>query len=213
MKQGSHKWSAAMLAFMAAPAVAEAPAPAAATGCELHVFPTTTVVSQTEGLLAVSAGGNRKRNAIDTGALLNAIDVETQGSILGASDMASRLGLPPAKIVVEPAEGETITTHKGWKPPTACYYEFRLGFIGVSKSTLFGSSYMVVLFKLWDYSGGRRFPKQFPKQIQQPIKLFPPKPGEDLTAANAEVVTTFKTLLDKFAEASRTKMSKAAGQN
>jgi hypothetical protein len=213
-----------LIALASASTMAETPAvPTATTAdCELYVFPTLNIASQTQGLVNPLGNlGHRTTDATNASALANVLDIDSQYRTIDAVDLPSRLGIKPSKIIRGAPQhlrngffyyNHYVDEPKGRQSSSsaACYYELYVGFIFNYKSPL--ANYLQVNFMLFDY-GNQPKRASVTKTVQVPLKLFPPKAGDNMLAANDEVLAAFTTLLNKFTSTSHAKFSRTATSN
>ena len=180
------------------PAAAQPVAPPAPTGCELHVWPAERFQAMSTGLLggglidaAVHADGDKARRSH----LASALDAEGQGSALQQLDLVNLLRLRPSTVVVHDAALDRKTVNKiNTRRATStspCYAELIVADFFYQKSTLYGRS-LRTLFILRDFGSATSKPAIYKTWGGNGLKIFPAKPGEDVTAADAELVDVFK---------------------
>lgn len=212
--------SVALLSTMLAatvPGVAqESPSSAPATPantanqCEIHVWPAERFTARTTGWLsgfgvvgavadgAGHAGGDQGRRA----ALASALDSEGQSSALGSLDLSKSLNIQPSKIVLhnEPLDRKTvnkITTRRADSAST-CYAELIVADLFYQKAAIYGRS-LKTLFIFRNFGAAKDKPAIYKGWGGNGLKLFPPKEGEDVQAANDELVSVFKADFEEFA--------------
>jgi hypothetical protein len=209
---------AATLAIALAPAAAafgqDAPAPAAAaqpdTACELHVWPAERFNAMTTGWLsgfgvvgAVAEGaGNADKNKSDRTRLAGALEPQGQLDALTSLELTRLLKAKPARIVVHPEalDRKTINKIKTRRADSAspCYSELIVADVFYQKAAIYGRS-LKTLFMYRDFGAAKTDPWTYKAWGGNGLKIFPPKPGEDVQAANDELVTTFKKNFEEFA--------------
>lgn len=191
-----------------------APAPAmadtAANGCEVHVWPAERFSARTTGWLsgfgvagaiADSAGhatGDQGRKA----AIAGALDSEGQANALASLDLSTLLKIQPSKIVLhnEPLDRKTvnkISTRRAESAST-CYSEVIVADIFYQKAAIYGRS-LKTLFIFRNFGAAKDKPTIYKGWGGNGLKLFPPKEGEDVQAANEELVSVFKADFEEFA--------------
>ena len=192
---------ASSLLAAAAPATAQSaapPAPAAATACELHVWPAERFQAMTSGLLggglldaAIHADGDKARRSH----LASALDADGQLSALQQIDLVTLLRLRPSTVIVHDAALDRKTVNKiATRRATSsspCYAELIVADFLYQKSTIYGRS-LRTLFMLRDFGSATSKPAIYKTWGGNGLKIFPAKPGEDVTAADAELVDVFK---------------------
>ncbi len=183
---------------------------AAASECEIHVWPAERFTARTTGWLsglgvagaiadsASHAGGDQGRKA----ALAGALDSEGQAAALGSLDLSGLLKLQPSRIVLhdEPLDRKTvnkITTRRA-ESASSCYSEVIVADIFYQKAALYGRS-LKTLFIFRNFGAAKDKPSIYKGWGGNGLKLFPPKEGEDVQAANAELVSVFKADFEEFA--------------
>lgn len=206
-------WAAALLVGSgAAPATAQVGAGAtAATGCELHVWPAERFKAVTTGwgsgfgmigAIADSAGhakGDQGRKA----ALASALDSPGQTAALASLGLPELLGQPGATVVRhdEPLDRKTVNKIETRRAPSTspCYAELIVADLLYQKAAIYGRS-LKTLFIYRRFGPGQDKPVTYKGWGGNGLKLFPPKPGEDIEAANAELVDVFKNDFREFAK-------------
>lgn len=189
------------------------PAPAgdaAASECEIHVWPAERFTARTTGWLsglgvagaiadsASHAGGDQGRKA----ALAGALDSEGQAAALGTLDLSGLLKIKPSRIVLhnEPLDRKTvnkISTRRA-ESASSCYSEVIVADIFYQKAALYGRS-LKTLFIFRNFGAAKDKPTIYKGWGGNGLKLFPPKEGEDVQAANDELVSVFKADFEEFA--------------
>ena len=189
-----------------APAAAAQPDPAPeSNGCELHVWPAERFMSMSSGLLGPSlldavghAEGDRRRKA----AMANALDSPSQLAALTSLDLVGLLKQRQATVIThaEPLERHTINTIKTRRSDSKSpyYSELFVADLFYQKAALSGRS-LKSLFIYRDFGSSQTATRIYKNWGGNGLKLFPPKPGEDIEAANNELVTVFKSDFQEFA--------------
>lgn len=171
--------------------------------CELHVWPAERFNAMTTGLLggfdallnADKDKGNRTKMAA-------ALDPQGQLDALTSLDLVVSLKLPPSKIVVhaEALDRKTINkidTRRA-QSASACYSELITADVFYQKATLYGRS-LRTLFLVRRFGAAQSKPVIYKAWGGNGLKLFPAKQGEDVQAADAELVSVFKANFEEFA--------------
>ena len=195
----------------AAPGAAQGPAPALAataaapaTTCELHIWPAERFQAMTSGwggalggvvgAIADSAGhanGDKARRSH----LASALDADGQVSALQQLDLVNLLQLRPSTVIVHDAALDRKTVNKidtrRAASTSPCYAELIVADFLYQKSPVYGRS-LRTLFMLRDFGAAPAKPATFKTWGGNGLKIFPSKPGEDVTAADAELVDVFK---------------------
>lgn len=191
-----------------APATAASDAPA--NGCEIHVWPAERFTARTTGWLAgfgvagaiadsaSHASGDQSRKA----AIAGALDSQGQAAALGSLDLSALLKLQPSRIVLhdEPLDRKTvnkISTRRAESAST-CYSEVIVADIFYQKAAIYGRS-LKTLFIFRNFGTAKDKPTIYKGWGGNGLKLFPPKEGEDVQAANEELVNVFKADFEEFA--------------
>ncbi len=191
--------------------VQEPPAAAAPPlECEIHVWPAERFTARTSGLfsglgvigaVADSSGhasGDQGRRA----ALASALDSEGQAGALGSLDLSKLLNIQPSRIVLhnEPLDRKTVNKIETRRSDSAssCYSELIVTDLFYQKAAIYGRS-LRTLFMLRRFGAKKDAPTIYKGWGGNGLKLFPPKEGEDVQAANQELVTVFKADFEEFA--------------
>ena len=207
--------SAAALAF-AGPADAQdtaapAAAPPAAAQCELHIWPAERFQAMTTGWLSgfgaigalADSAGHAEGDKARRSHLASALDPEGQLASLQELDLVGLLELKPSQIIThaEPLDRKTINKVKTRRAESnsPCYAELIVADVFYHKAAIYGRS-LKTLFMLRDFGSSTNKPAIFKTWGGNGLKLFPPKEGEDVSAADAELIGTFKK---NFEEAAR----------
>jgi hypothetical protein len=194
------------LAPAAEPAtVAAGPATAVpVTKCELHVWPAERFSAMTTGWLggglidaAIHAEGDKSRKS----QMASALDPDGQSAALGQADLVATFALQPSKIIVHPAALDRKTINKistrRADSSSPCYAELIVADVFYQKSAIYGRS-LRTLFMYRDFGTANDKPKIYKSWGGNGLKLFPAKAGDDVEAANAELVSVFKKNFDEF---------------
>ena len=205
--------TAATIALSCSPATAQGPvaavappAPTVAAGaaqCELHVWPAERFQAMTTGwgaafgvlgAIADSAGhadGDKARRS----QLASALDSEGQLDALQQLNLVQLLKLSDSKVIThnEPLDRKTInkimTRRSASKAP--CYSELIVMDVFYQKAAVWGRSLRTsFMFRKFGSEGAKPTIKK--TAGGNGLKIFPVKPGEDSTAADAELVSIFQ---------------------
>lgn len=202
-------------AVVAAPAAAQtATAPQTAPACELHVWPAERFQAMSTGWLggglldaAIHADGDKARRSH----LASALDSEGQGAALQQLDLVNLLQLRPSTVIVHDEALDRKTVNKIFTRRAAstspCYAELVVADFLYTKSPIYGRS-LRTYFLLRDFGSAPSKPATFKTWGGNALKIFPAKPGEDVTAADAELVDVFKR---NFLEAAKNFAAKRRG--
>lgn len=193
------------------PTALETPAPAAVEepACELHVWPAERVQSMTTGILgpgllnSAIEGGRDQRNRT---AMSSALDPEGQAASLEPLDLPASLALPPSKVIVhrEPLDRKTINkiSTRRAQSSSNCYAELMVADQLFQQDWIWGRT-LRTLFMLRDFGAKTEKPQIYKAWGGNPIKLFPPKEGEDVEAAYRELGEVFMKNFEEFARNAR----------
>jgi len=192
----------------AAPAVAVS-APAVAP-CELHIWPAERMNSMTTGWLGgglLDAAIHAKKDAGNKASLASALDSPSQLDALQSLDLNQLLSRNPGTVVVRhetPIERKTMNNVKTRRSDStaSCYSELIVADVFYQKSAVWGRT-LRTLFMLRDFGNDQKIDFQYKAWGGNPIKLFPPKEGEDAIAALDELVTVFKGNFVEYANNAR----------
>lgn len=184
--------------LVAAPAAAQSVTPAAPTGCELHVWPAERFQAMSTGLLGgglIDAAIHADRDKARRSHLASALDAEGQGSALQQLDLVNLLRLRPSTVIIHDAALDRKTVNKidtrRAASASPCYAELIVADFFYQKSTVYGRS-LRTLFMLREFGSAPSKPAIYKTWGGNGLKIFPAKPGEDVTAADAELVDVFK---------------------
>lgn len=203
------------------PATVDAPAavPAQEPACELHVWPAERVQSMTTGVLgpgllnAAIEGGRDQRNRT---AMSSALDPEGQAAALEPLDLPAALALPPSRVILhkEPLDRKTINKISTRRAPSTsnCYAELMVADQLFQQDWIIGRS-LRTLFMLRDFGAKSDKPNIYKAWGGNPIKLFPPKEGEDVEAAFRELGEVFMKNFEEFAANARKSRTARAAQS
>lgn len=197
----------------ATPAVANAtPAGLAAPvgDCEIHVFPAERFKAQTMSWLGsfgmlgaiADASAHAKGDQARKAAIASALDSPGQSEALGSFDLSSMLRLKPSKVVLhnEPLNRKTINkiSTRRSDSTSACYSELMVADLLYMKSPIYGRS-LRGLFMVRNFGAAKDKPVIYKGWGGNGLKKFPAKEGEDVQAANEELVSVFKADFEEFA--------------
>ena len=194
------------------PVAAATPTNAAAPmgDCELHVFPAERFKAQTMGWLGgfgvigalADASGHAQGDQARKAAMASALDSPGQSEALGSLDLSSMLALKPSKIVLhdQPLDRKTINkiSTRRSDSTSSCYSELMVADLLYMKSPIYGRS-LRGLFMVRNFGAAKDKPAIFKGWGGNGLKKFPAKEGEDVQAANEELVSVFKADFEEFA--------------
>jgi hypothetical protein len=177
-----------------------------ATQCELHIWPAERFQAMTTGLLggglldaAIHAEGDKSRKS----QMASALDPDGQTAALGQTDPIGLLKLQPARIIQhdQPLDRKTINKILTRRAESAspCYSELIVADVFYQKAAMWGRT-LRTLFMFRSFGAAKENPVIYKSWGGNSLKLFPAKPGEDVEAANTELVTTFKKNFEEFTQ-------------
>lgn len=191
------------LAALIAASPAAAQDTAAAPACELHVWPAERFQAMTTGwgagfgmlgALADSAGhanGDKARRSH----LASALDSQGQLDSLTKLELAKLLNLPASQVIThsDPLDRKTVNKIKTRRADSkaACYNELVVMDVLYTKSAVWGRA-LRTTFMLRSFPAGSGEPVIRKSTGGNGLKIFPVKPGEDTTAADAELADIFQ---------------------
>ena len=146
-------------------------------------------------------------DASNAGNMANALDSATQLDALISMGMPALLDLPADTKIVgheEALDRKTIRKIKTRRSSStaSCYYELIVADVMFTKSPLYGRS-LSTTFMFRNFGNDQVIDRQLTAPGANGIKLFPPLPGEDTTAALQELVDVFKKNFDEYARSVR----------
>lgn len=172
------------------------------TACELHVWPAERFQAITTGWLggfgvigaladnASHASGDKSRKS----QMASALDPDGQSAALRKADLIAALKLKPANIIYHPEALDRKTINKistrRAESASPCYSELIVADVLYQKTAIYGRG-LKTLFMFRDFGSEKDKPTIYKSWGGNGLKLFPPKPGEDIEAANAELVSVF----------------------
>ena len=201
-----------LAAAVAAAATPPVPQEVAATpvaqppGCELHVWPAERFSSMTTGLLGgglLDAAIHADTDKNNRTQIASALDSQGHVDALNSLDLAALLKVHPARVIVhnEPLVRHTVNDIKTRRSDSqaSCYSELIVADLFYQKAAIYGRT-LRALFIYRDFgANGQTATRIYKNWGGNGLKLFPPKPGEDVSAANAELTTVFKADFQEFA--------------
>ena len=187
-----------------APPVAEE-ASSPSNVCELHVWPAERFAAMTTGLLGgglLDAAGHAKGDRARKATMANALDSTSQISALSSLDIVTLLGQRQATVIThnEPLTRHTVNDIKTRRAESKspCYSELIVADLFYQKAAIYGRS-LKSLFIYRDFGASLTATRIYKGWGGNGLKLFPPKPGEDVEAASNELVNVFKADFKEFA--------------
>ena len=166
--------------------------------CELHIWPAERFQAMTTGWLggglldaAIHADGDKARRS----QMASALDMEGQLDALQKLDLIALLKLPASKIVAHDEALDRKTVNKiltrRSDSKSSCYSELIVTDVLYTRAAMWGRS-LRTSFILRQFEGGKGAPRIKKTTGGNGLKIFPAKKGEDTTAADAELVSTFQ---------------------
>lgn len=183
------------------------------TDCELHVWPAERFNSMTTGWLGgglLDAAVHADKDKSNRTQLASALDPQGQLDALAALHLTELLKAKPAKLVLHPdaLDRKTINKIAARRADSAsgCYSELIVADVFYQKAAIYGRS-LRTLFMYRDFGQTKANPRIYKAWGGNGLKLFPPKEGEDVTAANEELTTVFKANFEEFARNASAKLA------
>lgn len=180
------------------------------TQCELHVWPAERFNARTTGWLsglgvigaiadsASHADGDKARRT----QMASALDPDGQIASLQSLDLVTLLNLKPANIVYHPVALERKTVGKmktrRAESQSPCYSELIMLDVMYQKAAIYGRSLRTLIW-FRDFGSSQNKSANYRGQGGNGLKLFPAKEGEDVQAANDELVNVFKLNFTEYA--------------
>jgi hypothetical protein len=184
---------------------------AAPPACELHFWPASAVntypqPAQAQGGLvwALALGGKKRAEALRAVRSDIASSLDAQGSILalGKADLASRLGLQPASLVIheEPLDRHGLNDIRTRRAASQspCYSELIVADI-LYRNGSWGGQFLDTSFMLREFGASREQSRVTTGGGAIRLISFPAKEGEDTDAANADLNSAFRQGFESFA--------------
>ena len=156
------------------------------------------------GIVGAIADGamNANRDKSNRTQIASALSSEGQVEALASLDLPHLLGIPAATVVRHdmPLVRATMNKVKERRAESRspCYGELIVGDVMYQKSPIYGRS-LRTLFMYRDFGAGNAILREYKNWGGNGLKLFPPKEGEDIQAANDELTMVFKANFAEFA--------------
>jgi hypothetical protein len=194
------------------------PIPTSVAACELHLFPAERFKAMTTGWLSgfgmvgalADASGHAKGDQGRKAAMASALDSPGQTAALAQLDLATLLGQPSARIIQHdtPLDRKTVNKIMERRAPStsSCYSELIVADLLYQKAAIYGRS-LKSLFIYRRFGAATTKPAIYKGWGGNGLKLFPPKEGEDVQAANGELVSVFKADFEEFAKNARSNLT------
>jgi hypothetical protein len=185
------------------------------TQCELHVYPAERFNSMSTGLLGgglIDAALHADKDKSNRTQMASALDPAGQIAALQSMDLINLLKLQPANIIFHPTalERETVGKVKTRRAESQspCYSELIMLDVLYQKAAIYGRSLRTLIW-FRDFGSSQNKSVNYRGLGGNGLELFPAKEGEDVQAANAELVDVFKLNLTEYAaNAIRSRKSK-----
>jgi len=196
-------------------------ASAVSNKCEIHIWPAERFTARTTGWLLgfgviggmADASVHATGDAARRGNLASAWESENQTELLASMDLVKLLNAQPATIIRhnEPLDRKTVTKimERRAQSTSPCYSELMVTDIFYQKAGIYGRS-LKTLFMYRRFGAAQTKPVIYKGWGGNGLKLFPPKEGEDVQAANGELVSVFKSDFEEFAKNARAAPALAA---
>lgn len=210
-----------VLAFSipSAAAIAQEVHPPSPVSCELHFWPASAVntypkPAQAKGGLvwAMALGGQKRAEALQAVRSEIASNLDAEGSMLalGKSDLAGRLGLQSATLIVHDvpldAHGLNRIRTRRAASNAPCYFELIVTGL-LFKNGSFGGHFLDSSFMLREFGAAGEPSRVTTGGGSIRLNTYPAKEGEDAEAANADLNSAFRQGFESFV----TKVSTARG--
>jgi hypothetical protein len=172
----------------------------------------------TTGLLGgglLDAAIHANKDASNRASLASALDSPSQLDALQSLDLNGLLSRKPGTIVVRhetPIERKTMNKVKTRRSDSKadCYSELIVADVFYQKAAIYGRS-LRTLFMLREFGNDQKIDYEYKAWGGNGLKLFPPKEGEDSTAALDELVTVFKNNFTEYAGNARRSIASKTG--
>ena len=201
---------AAMALGLAGPALAQdaAPPPAAAAGCEFHVWPADALMSVYYGWFHGSTvNGQIMGRPGYPSVPPDPIATATQAAILAELQPQRLIGREDYRLIVHPEAlpSRVIRANAGrlTESTSACYAELIVDDIVLQQGALSGS-FLKVLAHYRDFGPDPTPRRSFATWSQSRLTVFPPSSPDRLEVALAEIRQAYRHDLALFAQAART---------
>lgn len=191
--------------------------PIAQSACELHFWPASAVNTRPQpaqaqgGLIWAYALGGRKRaetlEAVRSD-IVASLDAEGSLLALGKDNLATRLGLPPATLIVhdKSLDGSGLYRIKSRRAASTspCYSELIVTGILYKTGSFSGGHALESSFMLREFGSAAEPARVMTGGGSIKLNAYPAKEGEDTEAASADLNSAFRQSFEKFvAEVSR----------
>ena len=196
---------------------ADTQTPAPQPACELHFWPASSVntyprpaAAQGGPVWSLLLGGKKRAEGLQGIRSDIASSLDAQGSMLalGKGDLAARLGLSSATIVVheqriEPGSNLDRIQTRRTSSGSRCYSELVVTGI-LYKAGSWGGHFLDSSFELREFGAGSEPSRVFRGGGSIKLIRYPAAEGQDTEAASAELNSAFRQGFDKFAGKVRT---------
>ena len=194
------------------------------TQCELHVWPAERFAATTTGLLSgfgivgavVDASGHANTNSNNRTQIASALDSAGQISVLQSMNPVELLGMDSANVIyhsqaLDPKAVGKVKTRQS-ESRSNCYAELIVGAMSYYKAAMYGRAFHTS-FIFREFGSSNDNPIEYRGVGSSGLRKFPPKEGEDVQAANDELLAAFRQnftfYTDKARKALRSKRAKA----
>ena len=187
----------------------DATKPVAAPGvdkqCELHVWPAERFNAMTTGLLGggfLDAAIHADKDKSNRTQMASALDPQGQLDALNSLKLADLLKAPVGAVILHPDALDRKTVNKidtrRAESSSPCYAELIVADVFYHKAAIYGRS-LRTLFIYREFGTTEKKPVIYKAWGGNGLSVFPAKEGEDVQAANDELVTVFKANFEEFA--------------
>lgn len=189
------------------PILAVADVPSAASGCELHVWPSGGLRSIYHGWLhgGIVDGAVKGRDGYPE-VPADPLDTAQQLAMIRAAALQDVFTRTDYAVVIHDTPQSTVTIRQNparlTASPSACYAELIFEDVFFQQDVVNGGS-LKTLIRFRDFGTADRFTKQFGTWTKTPLLAFPPKEPARNAEALAEIRAAFRSNIFEFAGALR----------
>ncbi|MES2498021.1 MAG: hypothetical protein V4618_18045 [Pseudomonadota bacterium] len=191
---------------------------AAASTCELHVWPAERMASITTGWLGgglIDAAVHANRDASNRALLASALDSPSQLEALKGIDLLKALGRKPETVIVvheKPLDRPTMNKVKTRRAESQspCYSELIVADVLYQKAAIYGRS-LRTLFMFREFGNDQKIDSEYKAWGGNGLKLFPPNEGEDSIAALDELASVFRLNFEEYSNNQRKSLGAKSG--
>lgn len=187
------------------PITATVDAPQSASGCELHVWPSSGLRSVYHGWFhgGIVDGAVKGRDGYPE-VPADPLDTVQQLAMIRAAALQDVFGRGDYAVVVHDTPQSTVAIRQNTarlaSSTSACYAELILEDVFFQQDVVNGGS-LKTLMRFRDFGAADRFARQFGTWTKTPLIAFPPKEPAMNAEALAEIRTAFRSNLFAFAGA------------